>query len=59
MSLLTAAVKLTKAKIDAGSIRIIDMAFDDLISRGYSRRKVEAGFWRIKRRLAASPAHSG
>jgi hypothetical protein len=59
MSLLTAAVKMKKGELDAGSIRIITIAIDDLVSRGYSRTEVENVFRRIKRRLAASPAHSG
>jgi hypothetical protein len=56
MSLLTAAVKMTNGEIDAGSIKIICLAFDDLISRGYSRSEIEAVFRRIKRRIVP-PRH--
>jgi hypothetical protein len=53
MALLAAAVKITKDELDAGSIRLITIAFDDLVSRGYSRSEVENVFRRIKRRIAA------
>jgi hypothetical protein len=55
MSLLAAAMKMTKGEIDAGSIKLICLAFDDLVSRGYSRSEVEAVFRRIKRRACDLP----
>jgi hypothetical protein len=55
MALLAAAVKVTKGKLDAGSFAIVDMAFSDLTSRGYSRHEAEKVFRRIKQRLIADP----
>ena len=50
---MAAVVTSGAADIDAGSVRVVQAAFDDLISRGYARGEVENVFRRFRRRLKA------
>lgn len=54
LALLAAVVTSGAADIDAGSVRVVQAAFDDLISRGYSRNEVEAVFRRFRTKLKAA-----
>ena len=56
LAILAAAVTIEKDAVDAGSLRIVQLAFDDLISRGYARGEVEAVFRRFRNKLKADGA---
>jgi hypothetical protein len=53
LALLAAVVTSTNDGIDAGSLRVVQFAFDDLISRGFSRSEIEAVFRRFRVKLKA------
>ena len=54
LAILAAAVTIEKDAIDAGSLRIVQLAFDDLISRGYARAEIETVFRRFRGKLKAA-----
>jgi hypothetical protein len=51
LALLTAVVSLRKHELDPGVAKIVNIAFADLIGRGYERAEVEQVFYRFKSKV--------
>jgi hypothetical protein len=51
LALLHAVVSLRKHELDADSAKIVDVAFSDLIGRGYARAEIEKVFYRFKEKI--------